>query len=43
MTNKVIKDKQFPKNFNLFVLIRKEIQEKERIQSDDLERESEYF
>ena len=35
----VINDKQFSKNFNIFVLIRKEIQEKERIQFDNLERE----
>ena len=33
MANKVINNKQFLKNFNLFVLIRKEIQQKERNQN----------
>ena len=42
---KWVNDKQSPKNFNLFVLIRKKIQEKEiiKIQSNDLERERENF
>ena len=31
------------KNFNLFILIKKEIQEKEKAQSDNLEREREFL
>ena len=33
MTNKEINDKKLPKNFNLFVLIKKEIQEKKNNQN----------
>ena len=42
MTQKTINDKKLPKNFNLFVLIVKELQGKViKKQSNDLEREIE--
>ena len=46
MTNREVNNKQWlPKNFNLFVLIKKELQEQERNQnqSDDLVREREFL